>query len=214
MPMFAPVFVKGKSNIRTVSSFTLNASSTTIVLTAAASPIAVGNFVFVSQADGTLCEYLGKATAVASATVTTMYRGRIARSAGALVWTPTASWQAASVISLGACSQDWSTGIETLETTGAQPLHTKVAEHRDLVEMTWSMADRADRVALKAWLLANAGDGLGSFTAAWNDVELGAVATAKVKLSEPGRVFSAQSTAYRLRSWVLGLCVVAADSYL
>jgi hypothetical protein len=213
MPIFPPLFALGKANSRTVSTFTLNASSTTILLSSAASPIAVGSHVFVSNADNGFCEYLGKATAVSGSTVTTMFRGQRSRAAGALVWTPAASWQATSVISLGACDQPWLEGIDTLETTDGY-IHTRVMSPHDFVQMTWSQADRADWAALKTWLRANVDGGIGSFTAAWADPDAGTVATCKVKLREPGREWSAQATAFRLRSWVVGLCIVLRDSYL
>src|SRR4051812_110822 len=124
MSIFAPVLAKGKDKDHTVSSLTQNTSTTTIVLATPATPIVVGDHVFLSDADGTLAEYLGKALTVAGSTITTSLRAQRTRASGAPVWTPEVSWQAASMPSAGN-QPSRLPGIEIFETQDTVPLRTR-----------------------------------------------------------------------------------------
>lgn len=212
MPMFPAVFAKGKTNSKTVVSQTIGATDTALVLNNTTS-LTVGLHVFTSDASGANCEYLGKIKTVSSPNITVQFAARFARIAGALLWTPLASWQAATVVSSGG-DVPWDPGLETLQTTNKVPLHTETRDFCDMVELEWNLANRTDRAAFKAWLSTNIGYGLKSFTCAYVDSDTGLVECAKVKFAAPAAVARAVTTAYRLRSWSERLVIVTADNYL
>jgi hypothetical protein len=141
MAMFAPVFARGKGTQRTVSSYAIGTSSTVVTLSAAASPMAVGQHLFVSNADGTAVEYLGKIRAVSGSQVTASLVAQGARAAGALAWTPAAVWQAATVPS-AVYEPSYVSGVETLETAGPALLHTRAAEAKAYLGIAWRNAER------------------------------------------------------------------------
>lgn len=221
MPLFPPLFAKGKANVKTITAQVIGASDTAVTVDTATG-LSVGMHVFASDAGGTAnVEYLGKiktivadASPATTSTITTQHRARFARVNGASLWSPAASWQAATVLSLGSQDHARDRGIEKLQTTAARGMRTKTRDTAEYIDMMWSLANTTDFVAMETWLIANAGDGLGTFTAAFADRKYGYVRCCQVTLDDADREFKAKTDLCVLRSWVMRFAIAASDSYL
>lgn len=213
MAGYPPLFAKGKTNAKNITSQVIGSTDTALTLDNVTS-LTTGMHVFTSDDAGAgSVEYLGKIKTIVGLVVTTQFRARFARVSGADFWTPTASWQAATVPGLGHQGRMLDPGIERLTTTAAQDMRTRVRDAREFVEFTWSNAVRTDLVAYQAWMLANTNNCLGTFTAAWFDAELGYNRNCKVQLHDVDRPQSSKDEAYLLRSWVRTVLVVTVDAY-
>lgn len=214
MPAFPPLYAKGKALTKTITAQVINSGDTSVTVNNVSS-LVPGQHVFTSDAGGTAnVEYLGKIKSINTLTIVTQFRARFARVNGASLWIPAASWQATTVLSLGAQNRSLDPGIEMLKTTGSQDLRTRTRDAREYKEMTWSNARRSDLVAYQAWMVANTGNCLGTWTVAWFDSELAYVRSCKVQLMDADREQTSKDENYALRSWARRMQVIAVDAYL
>lgn len=209
MPIFAPVFCRGKAVERSIDAIALGARSGVF---ASVVGLAIGQHLFASNSSYGLATYLGRIRLITGSTVHFQFPSPRAYSPGVAI-VPEFVWQAGRASASGGVVSHRASGIETLDTSGKELIHTRIREPRDYAELTIRDVDVADWVAYKAWLREVAGDGLRKFVAAYNDGDTGRVCNV-VKLRSPGDELTARTDARVLRSWSVELQIIQSGFYL
>lgn len=209
MPIFAPVFCRGRAVERSIDGIALGARSGVF---AGVAGLAAGQHLFASNSAYGQATYLGRILIVSGSTVHFQYPSPMSYGPGVAI-VPEFVWQAGSVSASGGVDNVRLSGVETLETAGKELIHTRVREPQDYAELTIRDVMAADWAAYKTWLRDVAGDGLRKFVAAYNDGDAGRVCNV-VKLRAPGEELTARSAARVLRSWSVELQIVQRGAYL
>lgn len=213
--IFSPVFGRGVVGAHGVNF--INAGDRHLALLPASLGLGIGMHLFVARADFTECEYLGKMTGVADPFISFEFAARTTRNNSVrpyIVFAPEAVWQATSVPGSGGLETSVESGIETMDTTGKELLHTRTRESREFAELTFRDVRALDWESYKAWVSVRLSGGLYRFHAAYMDHDAGRTRCDLVKLREPGAALTAVSKALVLRNWSVGLAVVQRDYWL
>jgi len=156
---------------------------------------------------------LGKVVSSVSNVVKTQIAGRQTHT-GHFLWMAFATWQAEGMPGLSAFGTSSTSGIETLETTGSELIHTRTSDPRSFLDLTFGDCLASDWQGYLDWIRANAGDGLQRFQVSYFNTDVQLVRCDQVKMREPGAERKAVQSVYGRRTWACGLQVVQSDFYV
>lgn len=172
------------------------------------SGLAAGMHLFVAADNGSAAAYLGKVTSEDGLYAYFERPAPFSVSSGYRLLAAVSAWQAVSVPGTGGMETSYESGLETLDTTGGELLHTRVRDEREFVELTLRHVNWTDYQAYKAFLVEELAGGLKRFVAVYRDEDAGVERCDVVKLRNPGAALQARYDARVLRTWVLELQVV------
>jgi hypothetical protein len=212
--IFAPVFALGKAHEQALGTDAQEGATEFYV--SDLTGIVIGQHAFLSDADGSAVEYVGRITAKNAliVDVTVQFPLLADRAADAKFWVAAASWQAVSVPGVGDWANRVDPGLQSVASTGAENLFSRTRDAREIVTVGWQMISVADWQACKVWLHDNASYGLGAFTAAWKDYDSGERRCARVKLENPERLLQAQTAMFGWRGVSMEFAVAGDAEYL
>ena len=216
MSIFCPVFCRERQNRAQAATLAVGATTGTASESLAGFTPGQHLFVAVRNTYGN-AEYLGKIKSVAGSTITFEFPVQVARNLLATAhdfFTPGVVWQASDVRGTGATVTSYESGIETLDTTGKELLHTRIREAREYVEFALRDIKAADWQAYRQWVIMETLGGLYNFMVAYMDHDVGKRRCDVVKFRSPGQALRAAERAKVLRSWVTELQIVQRDLYV
>lgn len=157
-----PVFVRGKMNEQTLSG-SVSAGSCRLPVTGAIGYFTAGDLIFVSDADGTLVEFLGPATVVLANEVRTLGAVAMGRSTGARIWKPEHFFQW-TVERAMPILRTHDTGIVARRSAGGVLYVTKVRETSISETLRFEDLRRSEAVQFTDWVEECLNGGLEKFT--------------------------------------------------
>ena len=157
-----PVFVKGKMNEQTLSG-AVPAGSCRLPVTGAVGYFTAGDLIFVSDADGTLVEFLGPATVVLANEVRSLGAVAVGRSTGARIWKPEHFFQW-TVERAMPVLRTHDTGVVARRSAGGVLYMTKVRETSICESLRFEDLRRSEAVQFTDWVEECLNSGLEKFT--------------------------------------------------
>ena len=213
-----PIFIREINEVGSVYQ-SGNAGTKTWTLSSAAN-FSVGDYVVSYHANGLNACFLGRVTKVVGSAVTTQF-GLTNATAGTtkliVVWSDNSGrqtsiggnrWKLTSKPGLDGFERSRTSGIESLDLLGDQPVYTKSGAGRDYMELVFADSGWQDYRAFERFLRVGVEDGLRSFYCCYFDRDEGAAKVDLVKLRDPGRERTRTIVANVLRSWSVGLVVI------
>ena len=156
------IFACGKTGQQTLAEV-VAAGATSLALSGASGIFTAGQLLFISEANGSETQWLGK---VASATATALSFTRplqISKNTGALVWRAT-GWLAAPEEPARPASRSLRTGVLTQRSVGGQFYAVSVSEPLQTLKLSWRGMTPLALQALLDWLATATAWGLEPFT--------------------------------------------------
>ena len=157
-----PLFCQGKDK-QAVTSAPVGLGVRLIPVTGASLLFEAGDRRFVSEGDGSACEYLGTVQSVATDSVAVEFATGATRTAGAPLWIPAALW--AWPAGLGVTVRHArATGVEIRRSLGGTAYATRLLEPYEIESVRFESLPDGPFAALRAWFEDRAQDGLAEFT--------------------------------------------------
>jgi hypothetical protein len=213
--MFAPGLFKGKAQIKSLAADSTGTARSYTLDTVTS--LTVGDHAFVGSSAGpyAIPEYLGLIRTINTGTkVVTVELAALNRTSGDKFWTATSAWRPVSVPSHNGLSQEPDGGLERLEGTTAAPLLTQVKDPGETVRIKFEMNAATDWALFLTFWDSVTGKGLGSFTAAWRDLDRGGVhRVAKCRFADADQARRANARVNLYRDFEVALAIVTDGLY-
>ena len=156
------IFAKGRADEQTLGDVTA-AGAQTIALAGADGIFSVGQHLFISEADDSETQWLGKVTAVTSSDVSFSRALESSKNSGAKLWRAEATRETPADVELPERRRT-EPGVVTERSRGGDFYSVKVGEPKTEVRLTLGGLTRQAEETLFLWLGANAEWGLQAFT--------------------------------------------------